>query len=318
MSMTLRQLEALRLVLSRGTTKHAAEALGLTQSAVSRLISQLEQEVGFPLFERRQGRLRVTPEGQQFYTTVEKVLTGVDQIKAMARDISTLSYASLRIAAMAALGFGMLPPAIQSIRKRYRRLRVSVDIGTRSELEDGVMRGRYDLGLVTLPIENDALVVEPLGGIESVCVLPLDHPLADRDIIRPQDLEGEQFISMEPGTLFRYRTDELFSRLGIRRTLQIETQSTIMICGFVAQGLGVSLVHRFIGETFADRLIVKTFEPTFGFEFGLILPSGSPLPLIAQEFIDTIKEGMRDFQRRGQVSDLPADFALSASVKSTP
>ena len=78
--MKLRQLEAMRAVLARGTTTHAAETIGLTQSAISRLITQLEDEVGLRLFDRRQGRLQITPEGQHFYAIAEKVLAGVDQI----------------------------------------------------------------------------------------------------------------------------------------------------------------------------------------------------------------------------------------------
>jgi DNA-binding transcriptional LysR family regulator len=65
--MKLRQLEAMRAVLARGTTTHAGELIGLTQSAVSRLIKQLEDELGFKLFDRRHGRLLITPEGQNFY-----------------------------------------------------------------------------------------------------------------------------------------------------------------------------------------------------------------------------------------------------------
>ena len=297
MSMTFRQLEALRLVLARGTTKHAAEGIGLTQSAVSRLITQLERELGFQLFERRHGRLRVTPEGQLFYEAAEKVLTGMDQIKAMARDISTLTYSSLRIVALPALGFGLLPGALAALRQVYPQARITIDLAPRERVEDGILHGRHDLGEITLPSENVALQAEPLCGADAVCVLPKGHRLAAAAVIEATDLEGEAFISIEPSTLFRFRTDELFGRLGVRRVLQIETQSTIMICSLVAQGLGVSLVHPFIAAAFAERLVIRAFAPAIRFEYGVLWPSGQPLSRIAQEFLELLRQSVRDAPR---------------------
>ena len=294
--MKLRQLEALRLVLARGTTKHAAESLGLTQSAVSRLVTQLEKELGFLIFDRRHGRLFITPEGQHFYTAVEKVLAGVDQINAMARDITTLGTGTLRILAMPALGYGMLPKAIAIIRAKYERVKISVDLGVRPDVERGIARGDYDFGVATLPIEHESIVVEPLCGVDAVCVLPPDHRLAEKLVIDAQDLQGEQFISIEPGTLFRYRTDELFSRLGIQRDLRVEAQSTVMVCNLVAMGIGVSLVHRFIAETFGGRIVARPFAPAVRFEYGLLFPAGQPLSKVAQEFIATLRETVTEFE----------------------
>ena len=107
--MKLRQLEAIRAVMASGTTTHAAELMGLTQSAVSRLVAQLEEELGLSIFDRRHGRLQITPEGQQFYDVAKKVLAGIDQIDATARDIRTLQAGALRILAMPALAYGLRP-----------------------------------------------------------------------------------------------------------------------------------------------------------------------------------------------------------------
>ena len=76
-------------------------------------------------------------------------------------------------------------------------------------------------------------------------------------MIEAHDLEGEAFISIEPGTLFRYRTDELFGQLGVRRKLRLEAQSTVMVCSLVAQGLGggpiyTILLQRALGLTRGD------------------------------------------------------------------
>ena len=234
--MKLRQLEAMRAVLARGTTTHAAEGLGLTQSAVSRLITQLEDEVGLRLFDRRHGRLLITPEGRHFYAIAEKVLAGVDQISATARDIRTLQVGTLRIIAMPALGYGLLPDTIAKIKTRYKQVKISVNFGARRELERGLANAEYDFGIATLPVDHELIEGEPLCGVNAVCVLPLGHPLAGKESIAAKDLEDMPFISMESEAFFRYRIDELFGRLGVPRSLGIEAQSTIMVCNLVSKG----------------------------------------------------------------------------------
>ncbi|MEK9723452.1 MAG: LysR family transcriptional regulator [Rhodospirillaceae bacterium] len=292
--MKLRQLEAMRAVMARGTTTHAGELIGLTQSAVSRLISQLEDELGFSLFDRRHGRLLITPEGQHFYEVAEKVLAGIDQIRATARDITTLGTGAVRIIAMPALGYGLLPATIADIRARYRQIKVSVDSGSRHEIEQGVSSAKYDFGLTTLPIEHESIDTEPLSGMDAVCIVPPGHRLAAKRVIRAADLTDEPFISMEPGTMFRYRTDEVFGSLGIRRKLGVEAQSTVTVCNMVAAGIGVALVHPFVANTFGGRLVIKRFEPAIRFEYGILFPSGVTRSQIAQEFAEALKASVAE------------------------
>ena len=287
--MKLRQLEAMRAVMARGTTTHAGELIGLTQSAVSRLITQLEDELGFRLFDRRHGRLLITPEGQHFYGVAEKVLAGIDQIKATARDITTLGTGTVRIIAMPALGYGLLPQTIADIKSRFVQIKVSVDSGSRHGIEQGVASAKYDFGLATLPIEHESIDTEPLSGMDAVCIMPKNHQLTKKPVINAHDLTDEQFISLEPGTMFRYRTDEVFGRLGIRRKIDVEAQSTVTVCNMVASGIGVSLVHPFVAKTFVDQIEIRRFEPAVRFEYGLLFPAGVTRSQISEEFARTLR-----------------------------
>ena len=292
--MKLRQLEAMRAVIARGTTVHAGELIGLTQSAVSRLITQLENELGFNLFDRRHGRLMITPEGQQFYEIAEKVLAGIDQIKATSRDITMLGTGAVRIISMPALGYGLLPKPIATIKSRYEQIKILVDSGNRADIEQGIASAKYDFGLATLPTEHESIDIEPLCGMDAVCITPLDHRLTKEKIVHAQDLAGEQFISLEPGTMFRYRTDEVFGGLGLRRKISVEAQSTVMVCNLVASGIGLSLVHPFVAHTFTDRIAIRPFEPAIRFEYGLLFPAGVTRSKITQEFTDTLKKSVTE------------------------
>ncbi len=291
--MKLRQLEALRAVVATGTTTQAGELLGLTQSAVSRLITQLENELGLNIFDRQHGRLRITPEGQQFYDVAGKLLSGIDQIMATARDIRTMKSGALRIIAMPALAYGVLPNAIANINNRFRQVKISVEMGTRLDVEEGIESAQFDFGLATLPINRQAIEVEPLFAADGVCVLPKGHPLAEKSEVLAEDLAGHPFISMNSGSLFRYQTDDLFGRLGIQRSLSIEAPSTLLATNLVAKGLGVSIVHPFIALAYGDKVVSRPFKPSMRCEYGLLFPAAQTRSQITKMFVEALREDVK-------------------------
>jgi DNA-binding transcriptional LysR family regulator len=299
--MKLRQLEAMRAVVARGTTTHAADLLGVTQSAVSRLVMQLEAELGVSVFERRHGRLLLTPEGQHVFDIAQRVLDGVDQLGASARDVRTLRSGALRIISMPALALGLLPDTISRVLRSYPDVKIAVDVGWRPDLEQGIAMGRYDLGLATLPVSQEGTDIEPLCAVDAVCVLPPGHALTRRAEVTVEDLAGVSFISMDPRTMLRFRTDELFGRAGVRRTLAIEAQSSLMACALVSRGLGVSIVHPFIAATFGSQVVARPFRPALRLEYGLMFPSGRRRSLLAQVFVEWFREDLR------RISPLPKD-----------
>jgi DNA-binding transcriptional LysR family regulator len=291
--MKLRQLEALRAVVATGTTTQAGEMLGLTQSAVSRLISQLENELGLNIFDRRHGRLWITPEGQQFYDVAGKLLSGIDQILATARDIRTMKSGTLRIIAMPALAYGLLPNAIADINNRFQRIKIAVEMGARRDVEEGIESARFDFGLATLPINRPAIEVEPLFTADGVCVLPKDHPLAAKAEIMAEDLRDYPFISMKSGALLRYQTDDLFGRLGVQRSLSIEAPSALLATNLVAKGLGVTIVHPFIADSYGDKVVSRPFKPSIQYEYGLLFPAAQSRSQITNVFVEALRDDVR-------------------------
>jgi len=288
--MKLRQLEALRAVIASGTTSRAGEVLGLTQSAVSRLISRLEAELGLSLFDRRHGRLRLTPEGQQFYEVVGTLLTSIDQIKATAQDIRTLQSGTLRIIAMPSLAYGLLPPVIAAINERFRNVKISVVMGGRRDVEDAIENAQFDFGITTLPIAGPGIAVESLFSADGVCVLPRGHPLAGKPAIHASDLADAPFISLNAGSLLRYQTDELFGRLGVKRSLGIEAPSSLLATNLVAKGLGVSIVHPFIADDYGDKIVARPFLPAIRYEYGLLFPAAQTRSKITHAFTDALRD----------------------------
>ncbi len=287
--MKFRQLEAVRAVASTGTTTHGAELIGLTQSAVSRSIKELEDELGMHIFNRRQGKMVLTPEGQIFFKEAEQVILGMERITNMTRDLRALQAGTLKIASMPALAYGMLPDAVAEFGQKYKRVKVSVEIKQRDELESAVANGQVDIGLATLPFQADGVDLEPLLSMSGVCVLPKKHPLTKKKKLKPEDFEGEPFISIDLGTLLRYRIDEIFGKHNITRDLRYEAESTALICHMVGSGMGVSIVHPFMAAAFSERLAIRPFEPKIEFDYALLFPHGQTRSLLTEEFSELIQ-----------------------------
>ncbi len=110
--MNLRQLQAFKAVMNEGTLTQAADIMAVTQPAVSSLIANLEQSVGFPLFKRHKGRIHPTPEAEHFYEGVEKVLSAVEKATRSALEIRDLELGYLRIASMPGLSLVFLPRVV--------------------------------------------------------------------------------------------------------------------------------------------------------------------------------------------------------------
>lgn len=287
--MKIRQLEALRAVVTTGTTTQAAKVMGLTQSAVSRLVSQLEEGLGFALFDRHRGRLAITPQGQEFYSVAARILDEIDQVRETASNIRAHETGTLRIVAMPAIGTCMLPNPLALLLTENKRLNVVVHLKNRSELQHAVADRQYDFGLATLPIVQQGLTVEPLCRVRSVLIMPKGHRLAKKRIVNAGDLDGERFISLSADTAMRYRTEELFTRLKIKRRVAVDAQSTILMGNLVGLGLGVAVVHPFVAEHFAGKVEIRPFEPAIEISYGLIFPEGSRRLRIVDSFADKMR-----------------------------
>lgn len=274
--MKIRQLQALRALVLTGTTTDAAQLLHMTQPAVSKLVRQIEQELNVRIFDRRQGRLVMTPEGKTVYADVDRILSQIDDLQAKTEDVSALSGNAIRVGAMPALGFGLLPGALRRFRIDYPQVRCVFDIDTRERIEDLVGIGHYELGFVTLPVQQQRLTLTPLASVAAVCVLPPQHALARKSTVQAEDLANEPFVSVDPRILLRHRIDAVFGQRRVNRGLQTQASTTILACNMVAANVGVSIVHPLVALAFRSLIVVRRFEPAIKLNYAILSRPGTP------------------------------------------
>jgi DNA-binding transcriptional LysR family regulator len=288
---TLRQVEAFRAVMVTGTVTHAADMLHISQPAVSRLLSDLERTVGFRLFFRANRQLIPTAEGRALYEDVEKAFIGLDQIASAAIAIREYRRGHLRLVTIPSVVSTFAGDLVARFVSEFPDISVSLEVQPTQRVFEWIISQQCDIGLSTLPIDNSAVVTRPVLRGAAVCILPRDHRLADRGVIRPADLEGEPFISFKADSVFRHTIDNVFKAAGVRRRLGIEARTTEAICKLVGAGLGVSI----IGPAFPEVEIhhgvaARPFEPAIHSDLALLYLARKPVSRATDEFIRIVEE----------------------------
>jgi DNA-binding transcriptional LysR family regulator len=288
--MKIRQLEAFRAVMICQTVTRAAEMLHISQPATTRLIADLEDDLGFLLFERVRGRLYPTAEAQALYEEVQRSLVGVERIARAAEEIRDLQRGSLQIAAAPALALSFMPRAIAAFLREHGQTQISLAAHSSRTVVDMVVGQRCDVGFAILSVNHPSTHGERLLTTRMVCALPVGHRLCAREVIVPGDLAGERFVSHPRVLDSRLQIDALFASHGIERLLQVETQVSTAICAFVEAGLGVALIDPITAlEYRGSGVCFRIFEPAVTTDFSVLMSAQRPPSILLKSFIAHVR-----------------------------
>lgn len=287
MALNLRQIEAFRAFMITGTVTKAAEVMHVTQPAVSRLLADFEYAVGFSLFERERRRLSPTTECLALYAEVERSFAGLEHIKQTASRIKDMKSGHLSIAAMPIFATTFLPDVIAKFSQEYPGITISLWTWPREQVMQWVLSQQHDLGFVTLPVNDDAIGVQPFPVDEAICMLPRNHPLTSQDTIHISDLEGEDFIALSPGIQFRQLMDKQLQEHNVKVNIRMEVSSAHIATKLVARGLGISVVgFQGLGEHQHPDIIIKPFRPMVPYYLGIVFPKQRAMSKITRKFVD--------------------------------
>jgi DNA-binding transcriptional LysR family regulator len=264
------------------------------------MIRDLQSQLGLLLFERRGTGLVPTSEALSLYAEVERAFVGLERIAQMATELRTRRAGFLRIAALPALANGFLPRFVGQFLQDRPKLDIVLSGLVSHAVVASVAQGQCDLGFAEASMEHAAVERELMPPAPFVAVLPERHRLARKKRLRPRDFEGENFISLGPSTLSRFRIDRMFAEHGITRILRIETPLSEIACALAGADAGVVLCEPFTATEYATRgIVVRPFEPQIDFEFAALFPAHRSVPPVAREFIDGFRAHVAAFLRRG-------------------
>src|ERR687892_570316 len=210
--MDLRQLEIIRAIAETGSFTAAGEKLHVSQSAISRQVLLLEDELGEPVFHRVGRRVRITPAGDALLQLSHRVFQDLQDTIAGISDRQESLKGTLRLVGGMTVCLYVFPALLAEIRRVHPHLDLKITVGSAERSIAMLRSGAGDLGLITLPVEATDLVSVPVLEEELLLITYPTHPLAKKKSISPADLDKQHFVLFETGSVTRRLVESFFAR----------------------------------------------------------------------------------------------------------
>jgi DNA-binding transcriptional LysR family regulator len=240
--MDLRQLEILQAIAETGSFTACGRKLHVSQSAISRQIALLEEELGEPLFLRVGRQVRMTPAAEALVQLGQRVFQDVRETLANVTDRTRELRGTLRLSGGMTVCLYIFPTLVKQLRRDHPKLDVRMMVAMAGRSVEEIRAGHVDAGLLTLPVEEADLVTLPVLREELLFVTMPGHPLAKRKRITAQDVASEPFVLFEAGSGTRRVIDRFFLSENIEPNVVMETENVEIIKAMVKTGLGIGIV----------------------------------------------------------------------------
>lgn len=259
-----RRLQALHAVATTGSVKEAAAQLGYTSSAISQQIAALERETSSVLLEPEGRGVRPTPAGELLARHAERIFEQLAQAESELIALNAGQLGSLRLVSFASAGAELVPPALARIRAELPELSVTLRGANVEEALALLRRGLVDVAVIErhTPPDDDGLVYTLLLSDPSRLVLPRGHRLAEQPVVNLADAREETWIDLRLHTgCCRVETYAAFERAGFAPQWVAEADEYWPAQGFVAAGLGLSLIPSLALGVLRSDVVVRPLTP---------------------------------------------------------
>ncbi len=233
-------------VAEKQNFSRAAEALHMTQPAVSQYIQTLERTMGTKLLDRSNKFVRLNKAGQIVYHHAIEILGVYTKMQRLVDDLTTIASGVLSIGASYTFGEYVLPHIIARLREQYPLIKPAITIGNTQEIEELVTSNQIDLGIVEGEMKQEKLQIEAIAEDFMFIIISANHPLAKKKNPTISDLKEETWIVREVGSGTREATEGMFAKFKINPKSMMEFGSTQIIKESVEAGLGVSLLSQWV------------------------------------------------------------------------
>ncbi|MGY0800046.1 LysR family transcriptional regulator [Lysobacter sp. A286] len=302
----LKPLRAFCQTVRLGSVSRAAEALYLSQPAVSLQLQALERDMGLRLLERSGRRLVMTREGEALYELARPLVEGFDELPTVFRErVRGLDAGELNIAAGSSTILYLLPQIVAAFRSAQPEVRLNLHNVTGAGGLELLRSDAVDLAVGSMLDVPGDLDYAPVARFEPMLITPLDHPLASLKKLSLQDLSPYGLI-LPPQRLTTYRmVDLVFQRNRVPYNVALEVGGWEVIKQYVAMGLGISIVTAIcLGPADASRLVARSLSDYFpDRSYGVVVRKGKYLSPQARAFTELIKPDLfmrQDYDATGQ------------------
>lgn len=292
----IRQLEALNALADHGSMTKAAEALKISQPAVSRLLADLTKDLGFKLFHRRDGRIHITQEARFLLPDIRRVLESMSFITEAGRNLSIQKAGHIRVACLPGFATSHLPAVVSKFLADRPGVTITIEPDRPERILEWIVGEQFDCG-ITDGFDGHPAIEHETIEIRSVCVFPEGSPLAEHKVISPRELKDQRIIHTRRDSAFFRSISSAFISAGIPLKPHIEIRQFTGACELVRMGSGVSIVSELDAQYYIGQGIeFRPFEPNVPHKLSLVRPVHRHPSKLTLEFLTTFEASLKDLR----------------------
>lgn len=264
----------------------ASEILRVSQSGISRMISDLEADWGFRLFERDRNGVQLTREGASLLPYAKALCSDFKSLESAVTGLKDPSRGHLNIGVFSSVATYWVPKIISRFKEDYPDVTYDLMLGDYAELEEWVAEGTADFAFSHRP-SSPELDWELLDLDEYLAVMRDDDPMAFEDYCPAHCLEGRPFMLLERGG--RSEVGNYLDENRVQPDIRFRTWDDYSVMSMVSAGLGMGVLPSLILKNLPERVVTRPLKPPLFREIGVIRRRGRPLTPVADRFMDYLK-----------------------------
>jgi DNA-binding transcriptional LysR family regulator len=290
--MDIRALRYFVELVRQNSFTRAAQVLFVTQPTISKMVRQLETELGTPLLIRQGKSFRLTDAGRVTFERGRDVLAAQARLQAELADLGALARGSLAIGLSPMVGSTFFAPVLQAYRIRHPQVELKIVEDGALAIETDIAHGRLDVGVTVLPTDPALFETRPFAYSRLCLLAPRNSAWSARAQVAMSDLAGESFILYNDDFVLSGRILEAGRQAGFTPTIASRSNQWDFIAAMVGAGLGVALLPRIVCEKLSPQLFcwVPLSAPVIAWHLALIWNKGGYLSHAGRAFVTCSEE----------------------------
>lgn len=288
---THKMIEAFRAAIVHGGISAGADALGMSQPSMSRVMADLQKVVGFPLFLKHGRTIRPTEEALALMTKVQQSFLGLEEIMRFSDQLRKQRMGRLSIATIPSIGHSIMPEAVEYLRAKFPDVFITLSVTSYIEVARNVRSRQADIGFTADILSLGELETVAEFTADCVCIGTSKWLSPKLSFVEVTDLVGRPFIG--PTGTFQKRLDALLATTGQQLDIMVETSLFHTISDMVLRGMGVSIVDPLTGALHRHRGgIALPLRPSLSYTFYATAMSDTRLSQPARELLRYLAKAM--------------------------
>lgn len=287
-AVSYRMIEAFRAAMLHGGISAGADALGIPQPSMSRLIADLQRAIGFPLFQKSGRTIKPTDEALVLMTKVQQSFIGLEEIASFSAQLHKQKTGRFSICTIPAIGHSVMPEIIEHLRAKFPEVVVSLTVSSYLEVAQNVRNRQADIGLTADALSIGSLETVAEFTSNCVCIGTAKWLSESATHVDVKELAGKPFVALTGN--FQRQLDALLSAHGVSVDAMVEASLFQTVSELVLRGMGVSVVDPLTGAKHRQRGgITLPLKPAFTYTVYATAMSDTRLGRPALELLDRLK-----------------------------